>query len=238
MTTPVSTLQQFYKTSLGEWVRVTLGKKIVALLSPRRQERILGVGYPIPYMPFLRSGLENVPVFMFRPENVQSWPSFTKNRVILGCEDAFPFADGQFDKVLVVHGIELSREPTKLLREIWRILKPEGELLLIAPSPYHPFMCPKENPWGQKGFSFAQLIDLLHKTFFVELEKHKALFFPLPQSSALLFCAPFWEKIGEMGLWPFAGVGIIRAQKQVYQMAFPPEKAVCNAHVILVEGEN
>ena len=44
-----------------------------------------------------------------------------------------PFADGEFDTVLSVQTLEHTPEPQALIREMARVLHPEGRLLLTAP---------------------------------------------------------------------------------------------------------
>ena len=44
-----------------------------------------------------------------------------------------PFADGEFDTVLSVQPLEHTPEPLQLIREMARVLHPEGRLLLSAP---------------------------------------------------------------------------------------------------------
>lgn len=49
---------------------------------------------------------------------------------------AIPFADGSFDTVLLLEVLEHVREPDEVLREVARVLKPAGTLLLSMPFLY------------------------------------------------------------------------------------------------------
>lgn len=51
--------------------------------------------------------------------------------------EQIPFGDGQFDSALCTEVIEHCREPRLLMREIARVLKPGGQLLLTAPMVIH-----------------------------------------------------------------------------------------------------
>ena len=39
-----------------------------------------------------------------------------------------------FDRILIVHGLEGAENLRLLLRQIWRVLAPEGRVLIVAPN--------------------------------------------------------------------------------------------------------
>ena len=49
-------------------------------------------------------------------------------------EEALPFPDLIFDRILLVHGLEAAENARRLLREAWRVLKDDGRLLVVAPN--------------------------------------------------------------------------------------------------------
>ncbi len=49
-----------------------------------------------------------------------------------------PFADVLFDRILIVHGLEGAESLRPLLRQVWRVLAPEGRILIVAPQPRQP----------------------------------------------------------------------------------------------------
>jgi len=56
--------------------------------------------------------------------------------VALGCEfEALPFESASLDLVLLPHALELARDPHQLLREAERVLRPEGQLLILGLNP-------------------------------------------------------------------------------------------------------
>jgi ubiquinone/menaquinone biosynthesis C-methylase UbiE len=77
-----------------------------------------------------------------------------------------PFADSSFDKVLFLDVIEHLEEREKLLKEIKRVLKPGGLLLLTAPN--------RETSWKrfQRKIGLPSFADPDHK---VEYDKEKFL---------------------------------------------------------------
>ena len=49
-------------------------------------------------------------------------------------EAELPLIDEGADRILLVHMLEWSEKPLELLRELWRVLAPNGRLLLIVPN--------------------------------------------------------------------------------------------------------
>ena len=45
-----------------------------------------------------------------------------------------PLIDEGADRILLVHMLEWSEKPRELLRELWRVLAPNGRLLLVVPN--------------------------------------------------------------------------------------------------------
>jgi len=69
----------------------------------------------------------------------------------------FPFRDGKFGSALVHHVLEHVRpeEERRILRETWRVLRPEGTLFVVSPNVYHPGA--REDPDHINLFSPHQL---------------------------------------------------------------------------------
>ncbi len=62
-------------------------------------------------------------------------PPLTR-RCALHCDgDALPFPGGSLDLVVLPHALELSRDPHDTLREVERVLRPEGRVVLVGFNP-------------------------------------------------------------------------------------------------------
>ena len=62
------------------------------------------------------------------------WPRDAPVRSALVEEDHLPLADGSVDRLLAVHCLETAERVRPLLREMWRVLAPEGRLMLVVPN--------------------------------------------------------------------------------------------------------
>ena len=47
----------------------------------------------------------------------------------------YPFEDNSADKVFIIHTLEHLEYPLKVLQEVYRILKPNGEVIIVIPNP-------------------------------------------------------------------------------------------------------
>ena len=61
-------------------------------------------------------------------------------RLVAGDFHDFPLGDGQFDAVFVASSVHHARSPERVLREMWRVLRPGG-LLLLANEPCGRLAC-------------------------------------------------------------------------------------------------
>ena len=131
-------------------------------------------------------------------------------------EARLPLADNSVDKLLVVHCLEVSEQARPLLREIWRVLAPEGQLLLIVPNRNGVWSRREATPFGHgQPYSRTQLERLLQDVFFTPTTWSTALHaLPVGHRLAVRW-APALEKFGAK-LWPrLAGVILVEARKEL-----------------------
>jgi SAM-dependent methyltransferase len=139
-------------------------------------------------------------------------------------ETALPLADASFERILLVHALEHSEEVRPMLREIWRVLAPEGRLLVIVPHRRSPWAMSERTPFGHgQPFSRVQITRLLADCLFEPGRPQGALFLPPLRSRVIMRSPGSWEGLGGR-LWPgLGGVVLIEAAKRVY--ATPGVKA-------------
>jgi SAM-dependent methyltransferase len=145
-----------------------------------------------------------------------AWPAGGKGHVVMVEEAMLPLADASVDRLLAVHCLETSESVRPLLREIWRVLTPEGRLLLVVPNRRGIWARLDTTPFGHgRPYSRGQLERLLGGALFTPLEWASALYMPPLNRHWLVRWATVFERLGAR-FWPgFAGVIIVEARKEL-----------------------
>ena len=130
-------LSAFYASPLGLVARRLILRRLRTLWPDVKGTRLLGYGFAIP---FLRAFMEEADhIAALVPSNLGTiaWPP---NPVLslLANEDALPFPDAMFDRVLVVHGLESAETTRALMRQLWRILASDAASQIPPPSRARP----------------------------------------------------------------------------------------------------
>src|SRR5215471_3633410 len=197
----VRDLAAFYETPLGQLARRAIQREIQNFWPDVRNYRLLGYGFALPYLADLH-GVERAIAAMPARQGVIGWPR-DKNAALLCEEDALPFPDVFFDRILIVHGLEASESLRALLRQLWRVLAPEGRILLIAPNRASLWAQVQRSPFGPgRPFSRPELEGLLKDALFEPGRWRRALF--APPFETVTGSGAGWEKIGSR---LFSGVG-------------------------------
>ena len=123
-------LRQFYDSHLGHIVRRTMRQHLRTVWPYTRGLRVLGVGYASPYLIGFREGSERVLAFMTARQGAHRWPANEPGLVALVEDTELPLPEASMDRVLLVHALEHSEHTRAVLREIWRVMAPEGRLLI------------------------------------------------------------------------------------------------------------
>src|SRR5499433_4030651 len=134
MSNDVADLRNFYAQRLGVAARRFIGRGIRARLADTRGMRVLGIGYPIPYLGLFREEAERCLAFMPAAQGVLKWPTARPTLAALVEETELPLVDAAVDRVLIVHGLEMAEDVFALLREAWRVLAAGGRLLAVVPN--------------------------------------------------------------------------------------------------------
>lgn len=139
--------------------------------------------------------------------------------------EELPFASDSVDLILLPHVLEFAESPHEVLREVERVLRPEGSVLISGFNPYSLWGARRRIarvgdgfPWQGQYLSVPRLKDWLK---LLGLETQAGAFgcyAPAFQQEGWLQRCAFMEKAGDRW-WPFlGGVYLIQAVKRVAGM--------------------
>src|SRR5436190_11386757 len=126
MTIDVIDLRDFYSQRLGIVARQLINRGIRARWPDAAGQRVLGLGYPTPYLGLFRETSERCLAFMPAAQGVLKWPTERPTLAALVDQMSLPLPDAAMDRILMVHSVEMADNPEALLREMWRVLAPNG----------------------------------------------------------------------------------------------------------------
>jgi SAM-dependent methyltransferase len=200
-----------------------------------RGQSVLGIGYTAPYLRLWRDHASRCIALTPAQMGAARWPPGAANLSLTAEEDSLPFPDLVFDRVLLVHGLESADNARRMLREVWRVLKDDGLLLVITPNRSGMWAYRETTPFGHgQPYSFSQLGRLLAASLFRVERRETALWVPPSRVRLVLRSAPLFERTGRRWMPGLAGVTITEAVKDVY--AAMPVRAVPRRRLVLAEA--
>ncbi|UFN48714.1 class I SAM-dependent methyltransferase [Roseomonas sp. OT10] len=223
----------FYATATGQMVRRLLRTRLRALWPELAGREVLGIGHAGPYLRLWRRRAARLVAALPRagtgPAGILPWPADGPCAATLVEGERLPFADLSFDNVLMVHGLEHADHARRLLREVWRVLRDDGQLLVVVPNRRSIWAHLERTPLGfGQPYTPGQLAHLLEAALFEVERRDGALFIPPFRARALLRGARIWERAGQALVPNLAGLAIIEARKAVLG-AIPAQPAAVEA---------
>jgi SAM-dependent methyltransferase len=217
MTVDVSDLRDFYASPLGQVAARLISRRIQTLWPDLHQQRLLGIGYPLPYLEPYLTKTERVLAFMPAQQGVLPWPTEERSLTALTHEETLPLPNQSIDRILLIHSLEHAHNIRPYLRELWRILTDNGRIIIVAPNRRSLWAQLDFTPFGQgQPYTMTQLRTILKENMFTPIHETRGLYL-LPSSSRLLFASSrLFESLGDRILRKFSGVVCIEAVKQVY----------------------
>ncbi|GHC47286.1 class I SAM-dependent methyltransferase [Neogemmobacter tilapiae] len=208
----------YYRTQLGRVAQRAIRDRVMGLWSGFNGQTVVGYGFAVPLLrPFLPEA-RRVIGLMPGPQGVMPWPAGAENVSVLCEETDWPLPTGLVDRLIVMHGLETSEHPGRVLEESHRVLGPGGKALFIVPNRSGLWARGDGTPFGfGRPYSLRQLEDQLKLHGFTPERHQAALFSPPSPRRFWLRTSGFWEKAGGRFMpWLVGGVLIVEASKQVY----------------------
>lgn len=136
--------------------------------------------------------------------------------------DALPFHEDSLDLILLVHSLEFTHAPHRILREVDRTLIPEGHVVIVGFNPISTyglfkalFQWQSRLPWCGRFYSTPRVRDWLSLLGFVAVNTQYVAFRPPVQRWGLHKRLAFFERGGDLILPYCGGVYVLLAQKKL-----------------------
>jgi len=206
--------------TLAEWFATPLGHYLVAreqayfdrTLSDIFGFHALQIG--LPECPFLRGSRISTRLTADLEEPAQ----------VLADPHWLPFPENGIDLIVLPHTLEFTDEPHQLLREVHRVIRPEGQLIIAGFNPFSLFGARRyfgrgqTMPWTGNFIALYRLKDWLSLLGFEVGGGRLDCYAPPFVQEKWLQRFQFFEKAGDRW-WPIAGgVYFLRATKRVLGM--------------------
>lgn len=210
-------LADFYAGPLGGAVQAMVQRRLFALWPHLNGRHVLSLGYGIPFLtPYEgRAGkiVYALPELMGAPA---SGAAGQRNMVVTQGH-RLPFPPGVFDTVLVTHALEDTPRLPAMLSELWRVLEPEGRVVIIAANRAGLWARADNNPLGDgRPYSRKQLSRALRAANFQPMRRAGAVYAPPFTPLCRPRLAKACEVVGET-LWPgLSGLILVEAIKRLY----------------------
>ena len=206
-------LQRWYGTSVGDVVIAALKQKLDALLPQIFGYYALQIGHISSRIDLL-SGC--------RIKHQIRMDISRDSTDLRSSADALPFHEDSLDLILLVHSLEFSHVPHRILREVDRTLIPEGHVLVVGFNPISTFGMSKalfqwqsRAPWCGRFYSTPRVRDWLSLLGFVTVDTHYVAYRPPIQRWGLHKRLAVFERLGDSFLPYCGGVYALLAQKKL-----------------------
>ena len=215
----------YYRTALGRAAQRVIREHVRELWPDATGRSVVGFGFAVPLLrPFLTEA-ERVVALMPGQQGVMPWPAGEPNVSVLCEETLWPLETGSADRLVLMHGLDTSENPFKLLEECYRVLAPEGRALVIVPNRRGLWARNDRTPFGfGRPYSLGQLDAQLRSHDFVGEWASAALFQPPSAHRFWMRSGPLWERMGQKLATSMAGGVILCEVKK--QVPAPPRRGL------------
>jgi SAM-dependent methyltransferase len=207
----------YYRSTLGRAVQKAVREEVLGLWPEAKGQTVAGFGFAVPFLRPYLSDARRVIALMPAPQGVIGWPQDNPNVSVLCEETLWPLETGHVDKLLVIHGLETSEQPSAVLEECWRVLGPGGSALFVVPNRAGLWSRSDQTPFGfGRPYTQTQLENQLKAQNFMPERHAKALYQPPAPGRFWRKTAGMWERLGgRLNMVLAGGVLIVEASKRV-----------------------
>ncbi|WP_412057222.1 class I SAM-dependent methyltransferase [Bartonella sp. DGB2] len=213
-------LKSFYTSPLGQCVRNTIGQKLEKKWPPLGGMRVLGLGYTMPYLSYPALAAERCFAFMLARHGAEIWPQANRVASALVFEEDLPLPDASVDYILLAHALEYADNIEETLHELWRVLTPNGKILLVIPNRRSFWTLYDNTPFGAgQPYSKRQLRALVRKGNFQIDSMEEVVHFLPSQKHFLRLFSRIYEPTARNYFRFFGAALLVVIRKDFYQGA-------------------
>lgn len=208
----------YYRSTLGRAAQRAIRDQVLELWPEAKGQTVAGFGFAAPLLRPYLADARRVMALMPGPQGVMPWPAGMPNVSVLTEETRWPVDTGHVDRLIVLHGLETSEQPTAVLEECFRVLGPGGRALFIVPDRSGNWARRDITPFGYgRPYSLRQLETQLRQFGFMPERSRSALYQPPSQKRFWRKTGRFWESFGR-SVSPVlsGGVLMVEASKRVH----------------------
>lgn len=217
MRQPAATLEAFYKSRLGQASRRLMSERMTALWNSCEGLRVLGIGYPGPLLPLWQDQAASCIGVVPAEIGEVRLDTDRGQALCLAPEQRLPFPEGLFDRVFLLHALEEADSPRQLLREAWRVLAPEGRVVVAVTNRRSMWSLVDSQPFGYgRPWTRRQMVRFLDDNLFQVTASTTAVHMPPLDWRIITGAANSWERVGELALPGMGGVVLVEAVKRLY----------------------
>ncbi len=207
----------YYRSALGRAAQKTVREEVLKFWPEAKGQTVAGFGFAVPFLrPYLKDA-RRVIGLMPGPQGVISWPQGMPNVAVLVEETLWPLETGHVDKLMLIHGLESSEQPSAVLEESWRVLGPGGSVLFVVPNRAGLWSRSDKTPFGHgRPYTQSQLETQLKAHNFLPERHGTTLYQPPSERRFWRKTAGMWESLGgKLSVVAAGGVLLVEATKRV-----------------------
>jgi SAM-dependent methyltransferase len=212
--------QERVSTSLASWFTTPLGQYLLS----REQAYFDRTVADIFGFHALQVGLPECP-FLAQCRIVSRWTlDYDPPATLIADPHSLPFAENAIDLIVMPHALEFTDNPHLMLREAYRVIRPEGQIIIAGFNPFSLFGAKRYfgrgqlSPWDGNFIALYRLKDWLALLGFDVVGGRLDAYVPPFSAEKWLHRFGFFENAGDRW-WPIAGgVYFLRAMKRVVGM--------------------
>ena len=223
--------QFYYRTRLGRAAQKAVRDRLLAMWPEAKGQTVVGFGFAVPLLRPYLADARRVVGLMPAPQGVV-------NVSVLVEETLWPLETGAVDKLVLLHGLETSENPTAVLDECCRVLGPGGRAVFIVPNRSGLWARRDKTPFGfGRPYSLGQLEAQVKRAGLVPERHAAALFGPPSEGKFWLRITGFIERLGQrLSRSGGGGVILLEVSKQVPARPRPGLAARVRRPLRVLEG--